>query len=124
MFLVGIFQWWYGAGWLRHAKLSALGIVRTADFFSVDLLAKTLFNPFRQISAERASGSLQVVLQAFFDRLFSRAVGTVVRSLFILFGVVAIVLRCVWVIISITVWSLLPLTPIIGCMLWALGVAW
>ena len=51
MFLVGIFQWWYGAGWRRHMQRVGLGVLRTADFFSIGLLVRTLFDPFRQISA-------------------------------------------------------------------------
>jgi len=122
MFLVGIFQWWYGAGWLRHARRSYIGILRTADFFSLGLLAKTLFNPFRQISAGRVHGPLPVQLSAFFDRLFSRAIGGVIRSFMMLIGLVVITIRALWSLISIIFWTLLPLTPAAGLVLWLMGV--
>ena len=119
MFLVGIFQWWYGAGWRRHMQRVGLGVLRTADFFSIGLLVRTLFDPFRQISAGqiRAQAPLAVKMQAFFDRLFSRAVGAVVRLL-----VLVISLRVVWAVGSIVVWALLPVTPVIGIILWQMRV--
>lgn len=122
MFLVGIFQWWYGSGWLRHAKRSYVGILRISDFFSISLLLKTLFNPFKQISAGRVSGSFPVQLSAFFDRLFSRIVGGVIRLLTVFIGMMAILLRAAWAVMSITLWTLLPLTPLVGLWLWFSGV--
>lgn len=123
MFLVGMIQWWYGAGLWRHIKLSGLGILRTADFFSVGLLARTLFNPFRQISAGQVNGPLPLQLQAFFDRLFSRVIGFFVRSMVIICGLVVIVVRCAWTLVSIMIWVLLPILPLIGLILWQMGVA-
>lgn len=123
MFLVGIFQWWYGSGWLRHLRRSYIGILRTADFFSIGLLLRTLFNPFKQISANSgAQNTLPLQISAFFDRLFSRLVGATIRSMTIIIGLVVISLRCLWVVVSVLGWTLLPLTPIIGTVLWLSGV--
>lgn len=122
MFLVGIFQWWYGAGWVRHLKRSYIGILRIADFFSIGLLLKTLFNPFKQISAAQVQGPLPVQFNAFLDRAFSRMMGSVVRTVTILVGLVVISLRALWTLISMIAWTLLPLTPVIGFVLWASGV--
>ena len=122
MFLVGIFQWWYGSGWLRHLRRSYVGILRTADFFSIGLLLKTLFNPFKQISASNVQGGFPVQLSAFFDRLFSRVVGGVIRTLTIVVGLFAILLRTLWTAVSMLLWTVLPLTPIVGVLLWLSGV--
>ncbi len=122
MFLVGIFQWWYGSGWLRHLRRSYVGILRTADFFSIGLLLKTLFSPFKQISASNVQGGFPVQLSAFFDRLFSRAVGGVIRTLTIVVGLFAILLRTLWTAVSMLLWTVLPLTPIVGVLLWLSGV--
>lgn len=121
--MVGIFQWWYGSGWLRHLKRSYVGILRTADFFSLGLLARTLFNPFRQISATGGEGSLPVKLSSFFDRLLSRSIGAFVRSMTMLIGLIAILARVFWTAISIIVWTLLPLTPVVGFVMWLAGGA-
>ena len=122
MFLVGIFQWWYGAGWVRHARRSYVGILRTADVFSLALLLKTLFNPFKQISAGGGGASFPAQFQAFLDRLFSRAVGATIRSLTILLGMAVIATRAVWALCSIVLWTILPFVPLIGAVLWLSGV--
>lgn len=121
--MVGILQWWYGAGWVGHARRSYHGVVRTADFFSIGLLLKTLFAPFRQISAGQVGGGMPDQLRAWVDRLFSRAVGAVARSLVMLVGLLCLAGRAVWCGLSILAWSLLPLLPIAGVLLWQLGVA-
>ena len=123
MFLVGIFQWWYGNGLLQYIRQSFLGVLRTADFFSVGLLLKTLFNPFRQISAAPVGGDLSVQLSAFFDKMFSRVIGAVVRSMVIIIGILMILLRFWGMIVGMIMWLVLPLMPFIGIILWQLGVS-
>ena len=123
MFLVGIFQWWYGGGLLQYVQQGFLGVLRTADFFSVGLLLKTLFNPFRQISAAPVDGAAPVQLSAFFDKLFSRAVGMEVRSVVIIVGILMILLRVLWTLLGIILWLVLPLLPLAGIVLWQMGVS-
>ena len=94
MFLVGIFQWWYGTGWLRHVRRSYAGVLRTANTFSLSLLLKTLFSPFKQISAANVGGSPPVQFQAFLDKTFSRAVGAFIRTFTVLFGTVSLRSGC------------------------------
>lgn len=122
MFLVGIFQWWYGDGLIKHVRQCFVGILRTADFFSIGLLLRTWFDPFRQISAAQVNGPLPVRFQAFLDRLFSRMVGAVVRTIVMLFGLLMILLQAVLSGGLIIGWILLPCTPIIGAVLWQMGV--
>lgn len=122
MFLVGIFQWWYGEGCLEHARRLYGGLLRTADQFSIGLLVRTLFNPYRQIAAGGVQGPLPVQLHAFFDRSFSRAVGFVVRTILIVVGLVVLLCRGLWSIASIVAWLLLPVLPLVGCLLWQWGV--
>lgn len=93
-----------------------------ADFFSIGLLFRTLFNPFKQISAGSTHGSMPAQLSAFFDRLFSRVFGGFMRTLIIIVGIVAIVCRLVWTVFSVILWTLLPIMPIGGIVLWLTGV--
>ena len=88
MFIVGILSWWYGDGWRQRFAITRESILKTNDFFSITLLLKTLFTPFRQISAGKVRGPIGVQLQAFLDRLFSRLKGAFVRSIVIFIGVV------------------------------------
>ena len=108
---------------LQYIRQSFLGVLRTADFFSAGLLLKTLFNPFRQISAAPVGGDLSVQLSAFFDKMFSRVIGAVVRSMVIIIGILMILLRFLWMILGIIMWLALPLMPFIGIILWQMGVS-
>lgn len=122
MFLVGIFQWWYGSGWLRHFKRSYVGILRTANLFSIGLLLRTLFNPFRQISAGSVRGGLPEQLRAFADRSISRFIGANIRFWTIIVGMIAITIRMVWVALSVIIWTILPIMPFVGLIFWLKGV--
>lgn len=80
MFLVGIFSVVVWQWIVAICPTRFFGGFANGRLFSVGLLLKTLFNPFRQISAAPVGGAAPVQLSAFFDKLFSRAVGMVVRS--------------------------------------------
>ena len=121
MFIVGMLSWWYGAGWLERIKLIQERIVRTVDYFSIGLLAKTLFSPFRQISAGKVSGPIAVKWRAFVDRTVSRVIGAFVRTFIILIGCITIILYCLVGLLTLVVWALVPLFPFIGFLLFISG---
>jgi hypothetical protein len=121
MFLVGMISWWYGHGWRGQLNRLTGRLKRTAAFFSIGQLASTLFSPFRQISAQKVDGSLGVVVRAFFDQLISRIIGGIVRTFTILFGIVALVLQAVYEVIILVTWLFVPLLPIAGLIMLAIG---
>lgn len=125
MFVVGLLQWWYGSG----LKSEFLGIARRVaslyDYFSIDLLARSIFAPYRQISATKVRGSLSVQLRAFTDRLVSRAVGAVMRTVLIIVGAMSIVVAAVVSVVWVVVWLVLPVVPFVGLTLSLIGwVPW
>jgi hypothetical protein len=89
-------------------------LAATTDFFSIDLLLRTFFSPFRQISAGKVDGSLNVQLHAFFDRLISRAIGAMIRLFMIIVGLVAIISYAVIGFLLVILWAVVPLLPFIG----------
>jgi len=121
MFIVGLLSWWYGAGWVAEAKRVRERIASVADYFSIGLLAKTLFSPFRQISAGNVNGPLAVKWRAFVDRLISRCIGAMMRTFLIVFGIVAIALIAVAGVVALVVWLLIPILPIVGCVMMFVG---
>jgi hypothetical protein len=121
MFIVGLLSWWYGAGWQQRFTMLKERLAMTVDYFSIDLLAKTLFAPFRQISAGQVNGPLGVKMHAFFDRLISRVVGAMVRSTMIVMGVGAIFIHSLIGMITVIVWAFVPLLPLFGVMLFISG---
>jgi hypothetical protein len=121
MFIVGILSWWYGAGWQQRFAMLRERLATTNDYFSIDLLATTLFAPFRQISAGQVNGPLGVKFRAFLDRLISRCIGAMVRSAMIIIGVAAILVHSVIGCITLIMWALVPLLPFVGLWLYAVG---
>jgi hypothetical protein len=121
MFVVGILSWWYSAGWRQRLAMLQERLAKTTDYFSIDLLAKTLFAPFRQIAAGRVDGPLSVKLHAFFDRLTSRMIGAAVRSIMIFVGILAIFAHSLIGFVSLVIWALIPALPVLGITLFISG---
>ena len=121
MFLVGLISWWYGRGWVQQSRHITERFVATMEFFSIGQLVSTLFSPFRQISAGGGDGSFGGTIRAFADQLISRVIGTVVRSMTILIGIIAITLQAVYELIIIVAWWFVPLLPIAGAIIMAIG---
>lgn len=87
------------------------------DFFSIDILARTLFSPFRQIAAEKINGPFAVMIRAFFDNLISRVIGFFVRMIIIFAGVFVMMLASCGALVWLVFWACVPALPIIGFML-------
>lgn len=121
MFIVGFLGWWYGAGWRGHLRTIGERLMRVVDFFSIDLLIKTWFAPFRQIAAGRTQGGLSEQMRAFLDRLVSRMIGGVVRTMVIIIGALALVATVIMGIVEGILWVISPLFPVIGVVAFAIG---
>ena len=114
MTIVWVLSWWYGAGWKAYVLRVRERLARTMDYFSIDLLLKTLFSPFRQISAGKVDGPVGLKLRAFFDRLISRVIGAFVRGIIILIGSVWLGIQGLFGVVSIVIWAFVPFLPVIG----------
>jgi len=114
MIIVWALSWWYGAGW--KACLSGLRerLAATYDYFSIGLLLRTLFAPFRQISAGKVSGPIGLRWRAFVDRLISRFIGAFVRSVLIVIGIVWLGLQAVIGALVVVLWAFVPVMPLVG----------
>lgn len=114
MVIVWALSWWYGPGWKARVLGMRERLAASYDYFSINLLAKTLFAPFRQISAGSVNGPIGVKLRAFVDQLISRLIGAVVRTIFILVGSVWLLLQVILGSIFVILWAFVPLLPFIG----------
>lgn len=125
MFIVGILSWWYTDGWKGQFRAVQAHLAKTLDYFSIDLLLKTFFSPFRQISAGKVRGPLGVQMRAFFDNLISRWIGSMVRGTIIVIGSIWIVISAVLYSVFALLWAVVPLLPIVGVYLAMTGwVPW
>lgn len=124
MILAEVLSWWYAAGWSRLMQDVGQRVSAILSFFSVGLLLKTLFDPFRQIDAGRVRGSLQDEWRAFANRTVSRFVGAIIRAVVILTGLICAGAVGLVGLIQIVLWPFVPFLPVIGLALVFVGWTW
>lgn len=119
-----MFLWWYSSGWKVFVEKLKTALGNITDFFSMGSLLRTLFKPYRQISAEHAGehASLDLKFHMFLDRLISRIVGFFSRLVLLLTGVLMIVVGGIISLVLIILWPFIPLLPVAGIVLTAMGV--
>ncbi len=98
-----------------QAVLDLLGIVRNflwffKEFFSIALLAKTLFSPFRRLNEERKVGfDLGALFEKIMVNTLMRVVGIVLRATLILLGIACMLATLVFGLAFLIAWLLAPL---------------
>ncbi|MEO5690970.1 MAG: hypothetical protein ABIQ64_02180 [Candidatus Saccharimonadales bacterium] len=111
---MAFFSWWYTDGWKRQLHAVSNRLAGVIDTFSVDILVRTLFSPFRQISAGSVRGPIGVQLRAFVDKLVSRFIGAIVRLAVLITGSITIVVGAMIGCMYLLVWPLLPVLPLVA----------
>ena len=124
MAITEMFLWWYSSGWKVFVGKLKTALSSITDFFSMGSLVRTLFKPYRQISAETArdGASLDIKFHMFLDRLISRIVGFFSRLTLLLVGIIIIIFGGIISFILVILWPIIPLLPIAGIVLTAMGV--
>jgi len=123
MLVVGFFRWWYLRGWLGLINKVQSILRSLLDSFSISLLLKTLFSPYKQISAYGSGGSsIQAQLSDAADKLLSRMIGFVLRVVIIFTGIIAMLIDIILSSFVILLWPLLPILPVVGVILAIAGV--
>ena len=107
MLMAAFFKWWYGEGWsMGWKKLGSL-IQSIARAFSVRLLVRTLFSPWRRVVAAKSRG-ISGTFQAAIDNAVGRFIGFSVRCAVLVTAAIGVVLLAVFGGIFLIVWPLLP----------------
>lgn len=119
MIVFNLLSWWYLEGWQDFARTLVEKMRSALSFFSIGALLRTLFAPFRQVSANSGGSALQ----AFTDRLISRLVGAVVRILLMIVGLAAFAIEAVLSLVLVIAWPCVPLLPIACIILTIMGVS-
>src|SRR3990167_8829245 len=106
--LFEFFAWWYGPGWLQAWRDSLNWAQKVQQAFSVDILLKTLFSPWKRI-VSLPGRSIDEKFRAAIDNLVSRVIGFVVRSLVLISALVMIAVTAVAGVVLAILWPLVPL---------------
>ncbi len=123
MLLASFLRWWYGAGLKNRFQRLLNGLKKTFDFFSIDLLVLTLFQPFKMIDSEKLEkGALEDKLRNLFDRIIGRVIGMFIRLFVLFFGVIALILHSLWDLFAMMAWVITPFLPVLCLVLFILGV--
>ena len=123
MLIVCFVQWWYGRGFKEYINGFVGHLKDIVDFFSMRLLFRNFFEPYRQIAVGGSDGlSLDERFRAFVDLLISRFVGAVSRFFILVVGTVLLVLRTVVGLVLMIVWPLAPLLIVCAVVLCMRGV--
>ncbi|HXK32344.1 MAG: hypothetical protein A2Z68_00475 [Candidatus Nealsonbacteria bacterium RBG_13_38_11] len=85
------------------------------NYFSVVLLLKTFFSPWRRYSWSYGRGfNIQRYIEVFLSNLLSRALGAIVRSFLIVFGLITEIFIISLGLIVFLGWLILPALLIFG----------
>lgn len=113
MLALEFFTWWYGRGWSTLARNAQRRLVRTAHLFSLPILIRTLFAPWRRIMTFPGAG-LDAHVRAATDNLVSRCIGFVVRICVLFSALIILIIVFIAALIQLLLWPLLPPAVIIA----------
>ena len=108
MLALELLTWWYSRGWLELAHRSAKFVSDLYNYFSVNLLLRTIFAPWKRIISY-GSQSLNEKLRSLGDNLVSRMVGLGVRLVVLITAVILLFLSLVISVVAVLVWPLVPI---------------
>ena len=125
MVIISLLSWWYSEGWLEQISLTKRSFIKLADKFSIGMLLRTLFAPFRQISVGEQAGKTASLASVIADKLISRLVGSAMRLVMVFVGTLALIIYAIISVLRLAGWPLLPLAPVLGLILMvSVGAPW
>lgn len=121
MVLFNFFIWWYSVGWARVPKEIRRKIRFILQYFSLTIILKTLFSPWKRDIAYASSKAIEDRFHALLGNLVSRFIGFLIRIIFMFIAVLGIVLIAILGGILYIIWPLLPLSPLLFIYLGVFG---
>jgi len=109
---VGFVFWWLWETPREIILITKKVVIKAFDFFSIDLLLKTLLLPWKRDEIDTTNLSLDDKLRVFMMNMVSRLVGAVVRGVIIVVGCGSIVATLLAGIFSLVFFLGLPIIAI------------
>jgi len=111
MIALEILGWWYSQGWMQAAKNAEARLVKVSHLFSVPILIRTLFAPWRRIITYPGAG-IEAQMRALGDNLVSRFVGFTVRCFVLLSAGLLLMVMSLLTFVELIVWPLVPVAAV------------
>ena len=112
MLALEFFTWWYSRGWQQLVKNMERRITLTSSMFSVPILLRTLFAPWKRIITYPGA-SIEAKIRAFSDNMVSRFVGFTVRIFVLFTAAIMLLIVSVVALVEIVAWPLLPIIALV-----------
>lgn len=120
MLFLDMLIWWYGPGWVQRLGNLKLHLSNWMKYFSLGILLRTLFQPWKQIVSVAGNGtSLEAKKNALLDNMVSRFVGFLVRSSVFFVALLVVGFVLIANVLYVIVWPLIPILPIVA-IIWGL----
>ncbi len=110
MIIFNLLSWWYVQGWGWVLLSSQKHLQNVSESFSVSILLRTLFSPWKQIQSEV---SFRNFLQSQIDNFISRFIGFVVRLAMLVGACFLTIFIILSTIVVLILWAFVPLSVII-----------
>jgi hypothetical protein len=101
-------RWWYITGWAQAAHRIVSWTRAVEHMFSMSLLLKTLFAPWKRITSPKGR-SLDAQMRAAVDNMLSRCIGFVIRLFVIMAALVGMVGALISGVAMAVIWPFLPI---------------
>ena len=105
---------WYIYSIKKLSQIVWLIVLKNLDYFSIPILLKTLFAPWKRDVLSTQNLSLNEKMRMGVFNLMSRLIGAVIRLFTIFFGLILTLLLLIFGIIVIIIWAFLPFILLIG----------
>lgn len=107
--------WHYTLAWVDLSRICRDLIWFIYNFFSLSVLMKTLFSPWRRLGETYPDHfNLSEIFASFFINSFMRLIGFIIRLLLIIFGSLALFVSVLLGMVIFVIWLFLPLITIAG----------
>lgn len=106
-------HWHYGRALQGIKNITSNLVWFLWHFFSIGLMMSTLLEPWQRLHEERKRGlDIESYMSTLVINVIMRIVGILVRSIFIITGLVSIIITILGGIIMFAAWLILPVTVI------------
>lgn len=114
----GYLTWWFHQGWHEAWQRAVRWLISIADFFSVDILIKTWFAPWKNDVLSSQNMALSDKTKIWEQNFASRFFGFLIRTAVIFVALIVLAFSTIGLTLLLVGWFLAPfliiLLPIIG----------